>query len=86
VDGAVCRIDGVIGVVGRLEADARFLFIEPFQCHVLVVKKGDDETAIIGCRHLFADYVVAVEDAGTSHTVAGDLEGEGVGAGKKRVD
>jgi hypothetical protein len=42
--------------------------------------------AIIGGGSLFADYVVAVEDAGACHAVASDLEGEGVGACKERVD
>lgn len=64
-------------VVGWLEANAIFFFIEAFQCRMRVFDKCNDDIAIFWYRAAFNDDVVAVKDAVFDHGTSLDFENKG---------
>ncbi len=63
-------------VVGWLEADTIFFFIEAFQCCVSVFDERDDDIAIFWDGAAFDHHIVSVKDAVFDHGTSLNFEDE----------
>ena len=70
-------------VIGGLESNAGFLFVEPFECCIIVIDNRDDQLAAMGNAASATNHVIAFVNVLIDHALAADLKGEDVVAVSK---